>query len=89
MDKAAEEHRGYIGMLEANGIRVHTVTDILNEVGIDSLRAVAEKVLIYDISSIPGEDASETETYRQEVLQKMSRYDRYQVPVISQDIRCS
>jgi len=75
VEKAAEEHRGYIRMLEKNGIRVHTVLDILNEVGLDSLRALAEKVLIYDISSIPDEDAQNTEAYRQEVLRKMSRND--------------
>ena len=75
VDKAAEEHRGYISMLEKNGIRVHTVLDILDEVGIDSLKALAEKVLIYDISDIPDEDAEATEAYRQEVLQKMSRAD--------------
>jgi arginine deiminase len=45
VDKAAEEHRGYISMLEANGIRVHTVTGILNEVGIDSLRTLASHLL--------------------------------------------
>ena len=55
VDKAAEEHRGYIAMLEANGIRVHTVQGILNEVGIDSLRTLAANVLVYDISSIPDE----------------------------------
>lgn len=70
VDKAAEEHRGYISMLEANGIRVHTVYDILKEVGIDSLRALAGKVLVYDISSIPDEDVEKTEAYRQEVLQR-------------------
>ena len=75
VDKAAEEHRGYISMLEANGIRVHTVTGILNEVGIDSLRTLASHLLAYDISSIPDEDASETERYRQSVLNKMSRND--------------
>ena len=72
VDKAAEEHRGYIRMLEANGIRVHQVSDILKEVGLDSLRALAEKVLVYDISSIPDEDAEKTEAYRQEVLRKIS-----------------
>lgn len=75
VDKAAEEHRGYIRMLEANGIHVHMIYDILEEVGIDSLRALAGKVLVYDISSIPDEDAEKTEAYRQEVLQKMSRND--------------
>ena len=75
VDKAAEEHHGYIAMLEANGIRVHTVMDILQEVGIDSLRALADNVLIYDISGIPEENPEATEEYRQDVLSKMSRAD--------------
>ena len=75
VDKAAEEHQGYMSMLEANGIRVHTVLGILNEVGIDSLRALAANMFVYDISSIPDEDAEETESYRQYVLNKMSRND--------------
>lgn len=75
VDKSAEEHRGYIRMLEKNGIRVYTVMGILNEVGIDSLRTLAADVLTYDISHIPGEDAAETEAYRQEVLSQMSRND--------------
>jgi arginine deiminase len=75
VDKAAEEHRGYISMLEANGIRVHTVMDILQEVGIDSLRALADNVLAYDISAIPDESYETTEKYRQDVLSRMSRND--------------
>ena len=75
VDKAAEEHQNYIKMLEANGIRVHTVADILHEVGIDSLRQLAADVLVYDISAIPDENADETEAYRQDVLAKMSRAD--------------
>lgn len=75
VDKAAEEHHGYIRMLEANGIRVHTVTEILNEVGIDSLRSLATLLLRYDISEMPDADAQTTEAYRQEVLAKMSRAD--------------
>ena len=39
VDQAAEEHRGYIRMLERNGIRVYTVSGILNEIGIDSYGA--------------------------------------------------
>ena len=75
VDKAAEEHRGYISMLEKNGIRVHTVVGILQVVGIDSLRALASKVLTYDITEIPDESAETTEEYRQDVLAKMSRGD--------------
>ena len=75
VDKAAEEHRGYIHMLERNGIRVYTVSEILNEVGIDSLRILANNVLTYDISDVPDEDAEASEAYRREVLSQMSRAD--------------
>ena len=89
VDKAAEEHRGYISMLEKNGIRVHTVRDILNEVGIDSLMALAEKVLIYDISDIPDEDAEATEVYRQVVLHKMSRADLIRCILLQPTVKLS
>jgi len=89
VDNAAEEHRGYINMLEKNGVRVHTVLGILNEVGIDSLRVLAEKVLVYDISSIPDEDAEKTETYRQEVLQKMSRNDLIRCILLQPTVKLS
>ncbi len=75
VDKAAEEHRGYIRMLEANGIRVHTIADILNEVSLDTLRPLAAKALHYDISALPDADSNATETYRREVLSQMSRAD--------------
>ena len=75
VDKAAAEHRGYIRMLEANGIRVHTVSDILNEVALDTLRALAEQELIYDISALPDADRAATDNYKQEVLSQMSRAD--------------
>ena len=89
VDKAAEEHRGYIGMFEKNGVRVHTVLGILNEVGLDSLMVLAEKVLTYDISSIPGEDAEKTEAYRQEVLQKMSRNDLIRCILLQPTVKLS
>ena len=89
VDKAAEEHRGYISMLEANGIRVHTVSGILNEVGIDSLRALADNVLDYDISSIPDEDAAATEKYRQDVLKKMSRADLIRCILLQPTVKLS
>ena len=75
VDKAAEEHRGYIRRLEANGIHVFTVTDILYEVSIDTLRMLADKELTYDVSAMHSADPEETEAYRQEVLAQMSRAD--------------
>ena len=89
VDKAAEEHRGYISILEKNGIKVHTVQDVLNEVGIDSLRALAQNVLVYDISSIPDEDAEKTEAYRLEVLQKMSRHDLIRCILLQPTVKLS
>ena len=75
VDKAAEEHHGYIRRLEANGIHVFTVTDILNKVPIDTLRVLADKELTYDVSAMPNADLQSTEAYRQEVLMQMSRAD--------------
>ena len=89
VDKASEEHQGYISMLEKNGIRVHTVADILKEVGIDSLRTLAQNVLIYDISSIPDEDAEETESYRQNVLHAMSRADLIRCILLQPTVKLS
>ena len=89
VDKAADEHRAYIGMLEKNGIRVHTVRSILGEVGLDSLIAIADKVLKYDISSIPDEDSGEVETYRQDVLHKMSRNDLIRCILLQPTVKLS
>ena len=87
VEKAAEEHRGYIRMLEKNGIRVFTVGEILDEVGIDSLRLLASNVLQY--SPMPGEDAASTEAYRQEVLSKMSRADLIRCILLQPSVRLS
>ena len=89
VDKAADEHVGYIEMLEKNGIRVHTVMGILQEVGIDSLRELASNVLVYDISSIPDEDATAMENYRQDVLQKMSRSDLIRCILLQPTVKLS
>ena len=89
VDKAAQEHRGYISMLQDNGIRVHTVLEILGEVGTDSLRTLASKVLRYDISSMPGEDAAQTEAYRQEVLAQMSRADLIRCILLQPTVKLS
>jgi len=75
VEKAAEEHRGYIRLLEANGIRVYTITDILNEVALDTLRMLADKELVYDLKAIPDADSPAIEAYRQEILTQMSRED--------------
>ena len=75
VEKAAEEHIHYIEMLQKNGIEVHTVMDILNEVEIEKLRVLVKKVLVYDISDIKDESAEASEKYRQDIIQEMSRSD--------------
>ena len=89
VDKAAAEHRGYIDMLQANGIKVHTVKEILEEVGIDSLRALAGKVLRYDITGIADADTAATEAYRQEILVKMSRADLIRCVMLQPTVKLS
>ena len=75
VNQAAAEHRQYIRMLEANGIKVHTVSKILHETDIEKLRTLAEIMLTYDISHINEENPDASENYRQYVLSKMSRAD--------------
>ena len=89
VDKAANEHKGYMAMLEKNGIRVHTVADILNEVGIDTLQTLAGAVLVYDVSAIPDESKEATEEYRQEVLSKMSRQDLIRCILLQPTVKLS
>ena len=89
VEKAASEHRHYIEMLQQQGIRVHRVTDLLQEVGIDSLRTLASQLLIYDISKIPDEDPDKTERYRQEVIGKMSRADLIRCILLQPTVKLS
>ena len=74
VDKAAEEHKGYIKALEKNGIRVHTVRELLEHAPIEKLRACAISALTYDTSNMP--DATEkSEKYSMSVINGMSRAD--------------
>ena len=75
VDKAADEHRSYIGMLRENGIRVLTVDGILNEIDIDSLRTLASELLKYDVDDIGNYGKEQAESDRRYGLSKMSRAD--------------
>ena len=75
VDAAAEEHRGYIKALEANGIKVHTIKELLNQVPLEKLRACAMKTLTYDTKNMPDITPEATEEYRQYVIGEMSRAD--------------
>ncbi len=75
VDKAAAEHRNYIKMLQKNGIKVYTVRQILEETGLDSLRALAGELLQYDATMLDENDMRAAERYKKEVIAKMSRAD--------------
>ena len=89
VEQAAEEHRHYIALLQRNGIRVHTIEDLLNETGIDTLQALAAKVLQYDISAIPDEDAEASEAYRRQTIEAMSRGDLIRCILLQPTVKLS
>lgn len=76
VDAAAKEHRNYIQQLEKNGIKVYNVADILEELDMDTLRALAGKTLTYDISEVNERDTAACgQVYKQKVLSIMTRKD--------------
>ncbi len=89
VEQAASEHCGYIRMLERNGIRVHTVMGILEKTGLDTLQALAGRVLTYDISAMPDEDEKATELYRRQVLSEMSRGDLIRCILLQPTVKLS
>ena len=89
VDKAAAEHSHYMDVLEGMGIKVHTVEGILNEVRIESLRALASTVLSYDTSDIDDVDVASNEAYRQETLSQMSRTDLIRCILLRPSVKLS
>jgi arginine deiminase len=75
VDKAAEEHRGYIAALENNGVEVYTVSEILNQAPIEKLRALVMDILVYDTEGMSNMNPQDTEEYRKYVIGEMSRAD--------------
>ena len=75
VDKAAEEHKGYIKALESNGVKVYTVRELLNQAPIDRLRTYAMNSLKYDTQNMPSMNVEESEKYRMYVINEMSQAD--------------
>ena len=75
VDSAAAEHQNYIDMLEANGIKVHTVTEILQQAPIEELRSYVRNSLKYDIPQADSVKLVKSEAYRLQVIDQMSRND--------------
>ncbi len=76
VDSAAKEHRNYIRLLRANGIKVYNVADILQEMNIDTLRSLAGRSLVYDVSEVADSDTAACgQVYKREMLRQMGRDD--------------
>lgn len=75
VDKAADEHKGYIEALKKNGIKVYTVKELLEQAPIEKLRACAKSALTYDTSGMSAMTVSESERYRVSIIDEMSRAD--------------
>lgn len=74
-DSAAAEHRGYMEALEANGIDVITLDEILENAPIELLRDYVKDVLVYDSSNMRTNDVAASNEYRLEVISQMSKAD--------------
>lgn len=75
VDKAAEEHRGYIEALKRNGIEVYTIRELLGQVSMDRLRVYAMNSITYDTSALTEAEAVKNEAYRLSIIEQMSRAD--------------
>lgn len=75
VDKAAEEHKGYIRALERNNIKVYTIKELLEQAPLEKLRACVISALTYDASMMTDMVAEESEEYRMSIINEMSRAD--------------
>ena len=75
IDKAAEEHRNYISMLEKQGCAVYTVANVLLSMPHNRLVALAESSLTYDVGNLPTSEQDVQTAYKQQVLTSMSGSD--------------
>ena len=75
IDKAADEHRNYISMLEKEGCTVHTVTNTLLSMPHDRLVSLAQPSLKYDVSNLEISEQEAQALYKREVLASMSNSD--------------
>ena len=73
VDSAASEHQNYMGMLEANGIDVVTVSEILEQAPIEALREYVSHILRYESNLADADHPAASEQYRQETISQMSR----------------
>jgi len=90
VDQAAQEHQGYIQQLQANGIQVITLQQVLQSMPIDTLRRLASETLVYDIHLLSYADTlANGENYRQHTLQQMSREDLIRILLLQPTVHLS
>ena len=75
IDKASDEHRNYISMLEKQGCKVHTVTNTLLSMPHNRLVTLAEASLSYEVSGLPINEREAQTAYKRQVLASMSNSD--------------
>ena len=75
VDLAVAEHRSYISILEANGIVVHTISEILQQAPIEDLRNYVRNELKYEVSQGVKDNSAASEEYRLRTIGEMSRND--------------
>jgi len=88
VEKAAQEHHAYMQQLQAQGIQVITVEEILQDMPLDSLRLLAQHALNYDTHELnPADTLANGETYRHTTLKQMSRADLIRLLLLRPTVR--
>ena len=87
VDSAAYEHQNYITMLEANGINVVTVTEILQQAPVEALREYVSNILRYESDLTDSDNRAISKAYRMETIAQMSRNDLIRCILLQPTVR--
>ena len=87
VDSAACEHQNYIAMLEANGINVVTVTEILQQAPVEALREYVSNILHYESDLTDSDNRAISKAYRMETIAQMSRNDLIRCILLQPTVR--
>ena len=87
VDSAAIEHKNYIAMLEANGIEVMTVSEILQQAPIEALRDYVSRILQYESDIDESDHLAVSDSYRKETIAQMSRNDLIRCILLQPTVR--
>ena len=87
VESAACEHQNYIAMLEANGINVVTVTEILQQAPVEALREYVSNILHYESDLTDSDNRAISKAYRMETIAQMSRNDLIRCILLQPTVR--